>query len=157
MKKLAPVDVVIVGSGWCGMIMAKEIATRTSLSVLVLERGGPMRGMNEFAADMDEVDTFLRKRHAPDPADGLFTTRATAKDRANPMRQYGEFAPVGTGMGGSSDHWGATSPRNLPETFRIASHLKELHGAAKLPPNISIQDFGIAWNDIEPYYVVSKR
>lgn len=157
METLAPVDVVIVGSGWCGMIMAKEIATRTPLSVLVLERGGPFRGYAEFGADMDEVDTFIRMRRAESPANGLFTTRANSKDRANPLRQYGNFAPVGTGVGGSSDHWGATSPRNLPETFKIATHLKELHGASKLPPNISIQDFGITWNDIEPYYTRAEE
>src|SRR5262245_56389874 len=108
------------------MIMAKEIASRTPLSVLVLERGGPFRGYGSFAEDMDEVDTFIRMRHAENPANGLFTTRATSKDRANPIRQYGDFAPVGTGVGGSSDHWGATSPRNLPETFRIATHLKAI-------------------------------
>ena len=41
MDRLKPVDVVIVGGGWTGLIMAKEIATRTSHSVLVLERGAP--------------------------------------------------------------------------------------------------------------------
>jgi len=148
---LAPVDVVIVGSGWSGMIMAKEIASRTTLSVLVLERGGPFRGLGAYAAEMDEVDTFIRTRQAPNPADGTFTTRASHMDRANPIRQP-RFPAAGTGMGGSSDHWGATSPRLLPEAFQIATHLKELHGAAKLPANNTIQDYGITWKDIEPYY-----
>jgi gluconate 2-dehydrogenase alpha chain len=156
-ETLAPVDVVIVGSGWCGMIMAKEITSRTALSVLVLERGGPFRGPGAYAAEMDEVDTYIRMRHAESPANGLFTTRASSKDRANPIRQYKDFAPVGTGMGGSSDHWGATSPRLLPESFEIATHLKRLHGASKLPPNISIQDFGINWHEIEPYYVRAEQ
>jgi gluconate 2-dehydrogenase alpha chain len=156
-ETLSPVDVVIVGSGWGGMIMAKEIASRTSLSVLVLERGGPFRGPGAYAAEMDEVDTFIRMRQAESPAKGLFTTRASSKDRANPIRQYKDFAPVGTGMGGSSDHWGATSPRLLPESFQIATHLKQLHGAAKLPPNIAIQDFGVTWKDIEPRYVRAEQ
>ena len=56
-----------------------------------------------------------------------------------------DLPPTGTGMGGASDHWGATSPRLLPESFQIATHLKQLHGADKLPANISIQDFGITW------------
>jgi gluconate 2-dehydrogenase alpha chain len=157
MKTLAPVDVVIVGSGWSGMVMAKEIAGRTSLSVLVLERGGPFRGLDGYAKEMDELDTFIRLRHAPNAADGLFTTRASSTDRANPLRQYRDFAPVGTGLGGSSDHWGATSPRLLPESFQIATHLKEMHGADKLPPNISIQDFGVTWQDIEPYYMRAEE
>jgi gluconate 2-dehydrogenase alpha chain len=41
MERLKPVDVVIVGGGWTGLLMAKEIATRTALSVSVLERGAP--------------------------------------------------------------------------------------------------------------------
>ena len=152
METLAPIDVVIVGSGWSGMIMAKEIASRTALSVLVLERGGPFRGPGAYAAEMDEVDTFIRMRRADNPANGTFTTRASSRDRANPIRQYKELPPTGTGMGGASDHWGATSPRLLPESFKIATHLAELHGAAKLPPTISVQDFGITWEDIEPRY-----
>ncbi len=137
--------------------MAKEIVSRTPLSVLVLERGGPFRGAWSYAKEMDEVDTFIRKRHAESAANGLFTTRASRKDRANPIRQYGGFPMMGTGMGGSSDHWGATSPRLLPESFRIATHLKEMHGAASLPPNISIQDFGITWDEIEPYYTRAEE
>lgn len=157
MQRLPEVDVVIVGSGWSGMIMAKEIATRTSLSVVVLERGRPFPGAAEYAREMDEVDTFIRMRQAESPAKGLATTRATSRDRANPIRQYRDFPWGGTGMGGSSDHWGATSPRQLPEAFQIATHLRELHGADKLPQNISIQDFGITWSDIEPYYTRAEE
>ena len=152
MQTLAPVDVVIVGSGWSGMIMAKEIATRTPLSVVLLERGGPFRGLAAYGKEMDEVDTFIRKRQAGSPAYGLATTRASHKDRANPIRQYGTFPWVGYGMGGSSDHWGATSPRFMPEAFEIATHLKHLHGASRLPPDNLIQDYGITWKDIEPFY-----
>ncbi|HEY2015014.1 MAG TPA: GMC family oxidoreductase [Bryobacteraceae bacterium] len=157
MQTLAPVDVVIVGGGWTGMVMAKEIATRTTLSVLLLERGGAFRGPAAYSAEMDEVDTFIRKRHAPNPADGVFTTRASYSDRANPIRQYGEFPPWGTGMGGSGDHWGATSPRFMPEAFEIASHLKAMHGASRLPPGNLIQDYGLTWKDMEPYYTRAEQ
>jgi gluconate 2-dehydrogenase alpha chain len=139
------------------MIMAKEIASRTPLSVLVLERGGPFRGPASYAAEMDEVDTFIRMRQAASPANGIFTTRASYQDRANPLRKYGDFPMVGTGMGGSSDHWGATSPRFMPEAFEIATHLKQLHGAAKLPPGNLIQDYGVTWKEMEPYYTRAEE
>ena len=156
MKSLAPVDVVIVGSGWAGMIMAKEIASRTSLSVLLLERGGPFRGFKAYGEEMDEVDTLLRFRQTASAAQGLMTTRATSKDRANPIRQFSGLPYSGTGMGGSSDHWGATSPRLLPEAFHVATHLKELHGS-KLPPDLTIQDWGITWEEIEPCYTRAEE
>ena len=38
MKTLKAVNVAIVGGGWTGLAMAKEITGRTSLSVLILER-----------------------------------------------------------------------------------------------------------------------
>lgn len=137
--------------------MAKEIATRTPLSVLVLERGGPFRGLKGYMDEMDEVDTFIRMRQAENPANGLATTRATARDRANPIRQFQDFPWVGYGMGGSSDHWGCTSPRYMPEAFQIATFLKERHGAANLPPNISVQDLGVTWEEIEPYYTRAEE
>ena len=41
MKTLRAVDAVIVGGGWAGLLMAKELGARTPLSVVVLERGEP--------------------------------------------------------------------------------------------------------------------
>ena len=38
--KLDPVDIVIVGYGWTGGILAKELAS-TGLKIVALERGGP--------------------------------------------------------------------------------------------------------------------
>ena len=64
---------------------------------------------------------------------------------------------LGTGMGGSSDHWGATSPRFMPEAFEIATHLKQLHGASKLPPDNLIQDYGVTWKEMEPYYTRAEE
>ena len=55
MENLKPVDVAIVGGGWTGLMMAKEIATRTGLNVTVLERGGP-RQTADYAQDMADSD-----------------------------------------------------------------------------------------------------
>lgn len=138
------------------MVMAKEIATRTSLSVLLLERGGPFRGYGAYAMEMDEVDTEIRGRYLAPAANGMFTSRSSYKDRANPVREFGSQHP-GFGLGGCSDHWGGTSPRWLPEAFTLATHLKERHGAGKLPADATIQDWGITWQDIEPSYTAAER
>ena len=39
MTNLKPVDVAIIGGGWTGLLTAKEITAKTSLSVAVFERG----------------------------------------------------------------------------------------------------------------------
>ena len=55
MQTLKPVDVVIIGGGWTGLAMAKELTSRTALETVVLERG-PARKISDYAANMDEVD-----------------------------------------------------------------------------------------------------
>ncbi|PYT61780.1 MAG: hypothetical protein DMG46_03160 [Acidobacteria bacterium] len=67
MKTLRKADVVIVGGGWTGLLMAKELGARTALSVVVLERGVP-RSTDKYADDMDELDYAIRLRMMQDAA-----------------------------------------------------------------------------------------
>jgi gluconate 2-dehydrogenase alpha chain len=149
LKRLKPTDVVIIGSGWSGLVMAKEIATRTGLQVTVLERG-PARNISQYADGMDEINT-RRVGLLQNPADQTITHRHSVKDRAAPIRQYGSFTP-GTGTGGTSEHWGGISDRYLPEFFRLASHLKEKFGASRLSPDWAIQDWGLTYEEFENDY-----
>jgi gluconate 2-dehydrogenase alpha chain len=151
MERLKPVDVVIVGGGWTGLLMAKEIATRTSLSVLVLERGGAAHSPTEYASQMDELDNNIRLRMMQNIADETVTHRHSQKDVAVPIRQYGSFHP-GTGVGGAGEHWGGVANRFLPEQFVLASHLRDRHGRGKLPEDIAVQDWGVTYDELEPYY-----
>ncbi|HJT89174.1 MAG TPA: GMC family oxidoreductase [Bryobacteraceae bacterium] len=149
MQQLKPVDVVIAGGGLVGLTLAKEIANRTSLSVAVLERGQP-RKLADYAAGMDELDYALRYRMMQNLADETATHRHSARDSAVPIRQYGSFNP-GTGVGGAAEHWGGISYRFYPEEFRLATFLHEKHGA-RLPENLAVQDWGVSFQDLEPYY-----
>ena len=149
MKKLKSVDVVVIGSGWSGLVMAKEVATRTSLNVVVLERG-PARKLADYAAGMDEINT-RRVGLLQNPADQTVTHRHSLKDPAAPIREYGSFKP-GTGTGGTGEHWGGVSDRYLPEFFVLATHLREKFGASKMSPDWTIQDWGITYNEFENYY-----
>ena len=150
MKTLKPVDVVIAGGGWTGLLVAQELATRTSLKVVVLERG-PNRTILDYMGGMDEVDHALRWKMMQNIADETVTHRHTRRNRAVPVRQYGSFLP-GTGTGGSGEHWTGYSYRYMPETFRLGSHFAERYDAAQLPDGLDVRDWGITWADIEPDY-----
>lgn len=145
MKTLKPVDVVIVGAGWTGLLMAKELASRTSLKIVALERG-PARNPGDYVAGMDELDYGVHNRMMQSPADATVTHRHSPKERAAPIRQYGSFKP-GTGTGGAGEHWGGNADRYLPDMFTLRSHLKERLG--KLPGDSLVADFGFDWNQIE--------
>src|SRR4051794_27848604 len=88
MKTLKPVDVAIAGGGWTGLLMAKELATRTGLEIVVLERGAA-RKPSDYTSGMDELDYSVRNKMMHNPALLTVTHRHSMKDRAAPIRQYG--------------------------------------------------------------------
>jgi gluconate 2-dehydrogenase alpha chain len=150
MKTLPEVDTVIAGGGWTGLLMAKELTTRSSRHVLVLERG-PLRKTEDYVDDMDELDFAIRARMMQDIRHETVTVRHTSAARALPVRQYGSFLP-GTGTGGGGEHWSGISYRYLPEAFRLLSHYRERYGDARLPPNHALQDWPVSYDELEPYY-----
>ncbi len=80
MKRLKPVDVVIVGGGFTGLLMAKEITARTSHSVVILERG-PGRKNGQYSAGMDELDYAVRLRMMQNLSDETLTHRHSTGGR----------------------------------------------------------------------------
>ena len=131
MRRLKPVDVVIAGGGWTGLLMAKEITGRTSLSVVVLERG-PRRGIATYSTGMDELDYSVRYRMMQNIAEETITHRHSIRDSAVPVRQYGSFNP-GTGTGGAGEHWGALAYRYHPHQFRLPLARRPDHHSAVNP------------------------
>lgn len=150
MKTLPAVDVVIVGGGWAGLLMAKELGARTSLSVVVLERG-PSRQSSDYATDMDELDYAIRLRMMQDLSSETVTLRHDANRGAVPLRQHGAFLP-GAGVGGSGEHWNAQVPRFLPDSFELLSKTTARYGASALPEGHAVRDWGITYDELEPYY-----
>lgn len=155
MKRLREVDVVIVGGGWTGLLMAKELATRTSLSILVLERGGP-RKTSDYVDDMDELDYGIRLKMMQDIAQETVTFRHTPHDKALPVRQYGSFLP-GSGVGGAGEHWSGISYRYVPDAFNLHARTVEKYGAEALPQDHAIRDWGISYAELEPYYTRAEK
>ena len=150
MKTLPAVDAVIIGGGWAGLLMAKELGSRTALSIVALERGVP-RQTSDYANAMDELDYAIRLRMMQDLSQETVTLRHNASQRALPLRQHGSFLP-GAGVGGSGEHWNAQCPRFLPDCFELLSKTTEKYGAKALPEDHSIRDWGITYDELEPYY-----
>ena len=150
MKTLPRVDVAIVGGGWSGLLMAKELGSRTPLSVTVLERGAP-RGSAEYLTGMDELDYAVLLKMMQDASQQTVTFRHSAQKRAYPIREYGSFLP-GSGTGGAGEHWNGTCHRPLPDAFEILTRSREKYGEKRLPEDHFIQDWGITFDELEPYY-----
>jgi gluconate 2-dehydrogenase alpha chain len=155
MTNLKPVDVAIIGGGWTGLLMAKEITGKTALSVAVFERGIP-RKLADYAVTMDELDHNIRLRMMQNTAEETITHRHSLKDAAVPVRQHGSFHP-GTGTGGAGEHWGGASFRFLPDEFHLRTHLTQKHGAAKLPEDLAVQDWPVTYDELEPLYWKSEQ
>lgn len=155
MKTLKRVDVAIVGGGWSGLLLAKELGARTGLSVAVLERG-PARKTADYHAGMDELDYAIRNRMMQDVSRETSTFRHSTRDNALPVRQFASFLP-GSGSGGSGEHWNGITPRFLPESFRWRSHLTERYGEKRLPDGHSLQDWGVSYDELAPYYTRAER
>jgi gluconate 2-dehydrogenase alpha chain len=154
MKTLPSTDVLIIGSGWTGLLMAKELSGRTPLSITILERGRPR--MPEYIYGMDELEFFVRKHMMQDPSTDAIALRYSANERSRPVRQFGAFLP-GTGVGGTGEHWGAVFPRLMPDCLEMYSKTVERYGKQKLPEDHSIQDWGITYDELESYYARSER
>jgi len=150
MKTLPALDAVIVGGGWAGLLMAKELGTRSSLSIAVLERG-PSREASAYSTDMDELDYSIRLRMMQDLSQETVTLRHDLTKRALPLRQHGAFLP-GAGVGGSGEHWNAQVPRFLPDCFELLSKTTAKYGANALPEGHAVRDWGVTYNELEPYY-----
>lgn len=67
------------------------------------------------------------------------------------MRQYGSFL-LGEGLGGAGVHWNGQTFRFLPYDFKIRSMTEERYGKDKIPPEMTIQDWGITYDQLEPYF-----
>src|SRR3954463_402656 len=150
--KMKPVDAVVVGSGVVGSIMSMELAG-TGLNVLCLERGRMIDPATDFAKPF-VYDELKFDRHSDifqNLSRETITFRNNAGQTALPMRELGSFKP-GEMVGGTAAHWGGNARRFLPHDFELRSKITERYGEAFLPADSTIQDWGVTWDEIEPYY-----
>ncbi len=143
---LPKVDVLIIGLGAAGGIMAKELAT-AGMKVVGLDLG-PFRRTNDFR-DHDELRFAVRQEMLRPKI-----TETPMRLRPNTDTAEAPFVPwtISVGVGGGTVHYGTWNWRILPHHFRILSDITKRYGASALPPGTSIVDWPITYDDLAPYY-----
>jgi gluconate 2-dehydrogenase alpha chain len=151
-RTLPSTDVVIIGLGWTGSILAHEL-TGAGLKVVAIERGPWRDTATDFPPTyaQDELRYHIRHDLFLRPAQQTLTFRSNASQTALPIRTWGSFMPP-NGVGGGGVHWNAETWRFLPSDFLLRSHLTERYGRKFLPDDMTIQDWGITYEELEPYY-----
>jgi len=151
--KLKEVDVVLVGFGLTGGIIAKELSGR-GLKIVALERGIRRETNPDFAVPQirDELRYAARTDLMMDTARDTLTFRHRSTETALPMRRLGAFLP-GEGVGGAGVHWNGVTWRWLPnKDQRARSFYEERFGKSFIPADMPLQDWGISYDELEPYY-----
>lgn len=150
--RLPRTEVLIIGGGMTGLVSAYELC-HAGLKCVVLERG-PMRHESpNFQApeEHDELRYALRYKHMTNVKKNTLTFRHNNRTRALPMRRLGSFLP-GEGVGGSMIHWNGQFWRPLPSDLRLRSHYTERYGAKFIPEEVTIRDYGVTYEELEPHF-----
>ncbi|MGB6489513.1 MAG: GMC family oxidoreductase [Steroidobacteraceae bacterium] len=151
-QRLPPKDIVIVGLGWTGSIVANELAA-AGLEVMAIERGPWRDSATSYAPNYAQDELRYRIHHELflRPNQTTFTFRNKMTQTALPIRNWGAFMPP-NGVGGGGVHWNGETWRFLPSDFVLKSHLRQRYGARFLPEDMTIQDWGVTYEELESHY-----
>jgi gluconate 2-dehydrogenase alpha chain len=150
--KLPATDVVIIGLGWTGSIVAESM-TKAGFNVVAIERGPWRDTATDFPPSYspDELRYAVRHDLFVRPAQTTFTFRNNMRQTALPIRTWGAFL-MPNGVGGAGLHWNAVTWRFAPSDFVMKSHNIQRYGAKFLPEDMTIQDWGVTYDELEPHY-----
>ncbi|SOC44446.1 GMC family oxidoreductase [Ureibacillus acetophenoni] len=148
-KRLDKVDVVTVGVGWMGGIVAAEL-TKAGFTVVGLEKGAE-RTREDYLRTHDELRYTIRGEMESKLNKETYTIRRNLNEEAIPVRDKAMIR-IGTGTGGGGAHWGAQTHRYYPYDFEIRTKTIEKYGEDKIPENMTLQDWGITYDELEPYF-----
>ncbi|KAB8038488.1 GMC family oxidoreductase [Janthinobacterium aquaticum] len=140
MKTPDSADIVVIGAGICGSLLARKLALAGN-SVLMLE-SGPRVGRAELveryrhsAFKSDFMAPYPFSEMAPHP---VFTPEANKYiEQTGPHAFQAQYIRM---LGGTSWHWAAQMWRFLPSDFRTQTQ----YGVGK--------DWPISYDELEPYY-----
>ncbi|MDR6352756.1 MULTISPECIES: GMC family oxidoreductase [Pantoea] len=144
-------DVVIVGLGWAGSVMAEEL-TRAGLNVVAIERGAWRDTSTDFpvAIDADELRFHTRRKILQPMSVETTTFRNRSDQLAAPVRNWSAFQ-FGWNVGGAGTHWAGMSWRFTPWDFEVAKQTRERYGAKKMQ-GLQLQDWGVTYDEMAPFY-----
>ena len=152
-RKLPKKDVVIIGLGWTGADHGERTdrrrARRHRYRARSLARCAD--GLSRRHYIQDELRYRIRHELFLRPDQTTFTFRNKMDQTALPIRSWGAFMPP-NGVGGGGVHWNAETWRFLPSDFVLRTHLTERYGASFLPQDMTIQDYGVTYDELEPHY-----
>jgi len=130
--------------------MGAAECAKEGLKVMGLERGKE-RSTEDYSMVHDEYRYAIRYELMQDLSKETITFRNSRNQKALPMRQLGSFL-LGEGLGGAGTHWNGQTWRFLPYDFEIKSMTDAKYGANKLSSEYTLQDWGITYDELEPYF-----
>jgi len=130
-------DVIVIGAGGGGAVVAKELAAR-GLDVLVLEAGGAARPDRDWTHY--EVDQSA-------PGSGFLRFGPSDRTRSPWSRELAQSGLIWqvAGVGGTTQHYYANSPRAYPGVFRGYS-------GADASAYDRAHEFPFSYRELIPYY-----
>jgi gluconate 2-dehydrogenase alpha chain len=152
MITLKETDAVVIGVGWTGSILAREL-TKAGLNVVGLERGNKRMPREDFTIPSvrDDLKYAVRQELFQDTQLETVTVRHSPNEGALPIRRLGSFL-LGTDLGGAGTHWNGMTWRWLPSDHNARSHIIERYGKNAIPEEMTIQDLPVSYDELEPYY-----
>jgi gluconate 2-dehydrogenase alpha chain len=151
-KVMKHADVVIIGLGWTGSILGIELA-RENLDVVALERGKFRDTSPDYTYPkaVDELKYAVRGELFRRLSLETVTIRHNIGDTALPYRQYNAFL-LPDNVGGAGVHWNGQLYRPSPEDLKLRSRIVERYGAGFMPKDMTIQDYDVTFDELEPYF-----
>ncbi|MEM9157402.1 MAG: GMC family oxidoreductase [Verrucomicrobiota bacterium] len=138
------VDVVVVGAGAGGGVVAKELATN-GFQVALLERGRWVRygvGSND---EMTSMRGPMKRSMGPDLEKN---PRVRIEGEGADMKSYpmnGYSSHIASCVGSGTVSYGAMAWRFMEEDFKMESTYGKVEGS-------TLADWPISYDDLEPYY-----
>ena len=154
--KLPKRSVVFVGGGLTAALISRQLPLGTD--ILVLERGSDYRGgaAQKIPSQRDELRWGIHNSLMQDWAVETYTVRHSPREQALPVRRMEAFLP-GEGMGGAANHWNGQTWRWSEYDPILKTRLETRYGKNAIPADMTVQDWGVTWAEMEPYHDLFER